>query len=481
MCIIFLYDLKKLICSGKNSNTTLTINSIKTIMEKKSNSSGIGMYAISSIFFIFGFATTFIITLSSKVKDIFDLSEFEAQLLTGAFFITYLVMSVPSGYIIKKIGYKSALISGLFIMAAGSLLFYPAALIPSFPMFLIATFVLAIGVVILQTTANPYVVALGAEQTASGRLNLVQALNSIATMIAPLIIAFFIFKGAEEMVAQQSAQAVQVPFLFMGGIILLVTFIILSIKLPIINTSSAESKKSVWKYPHVLLGALAIFFYVGAEVGIAGLLVSFLHEELNIAKEQASTYAAIYWGGAMVGRFFGSIMLSEIKDNTKKYSFFLLVLVLAFVSGAFATNWNFNIGLIFLGTSFINLIAIQFGRGNANNTLAVFAGISAILALSTIFITGQVVIWTLVSIGLFNSVMFPTIFGLAVKGLDAGEMSTASGIINTLIVGGAVIPLIMGRIADNPQLGYSLAFIIPAICYLYILFFAVKGSKIRTT
>lgn len=439
------------------------------------------MSVISSIFFIFGFATTFIITLSSKVKDIFTLSEASAQLLTGAFFLTYLVLSIPSGLVIRKIGYKTALITGLLLMAVGAFMFYPAAKVPSFPLFLAATFVLAAGVVFLQTSANPYVVALGSSDTASGRLNLTQALNSIATMIAPYIISVFIFKGVSDiMTPQESAQTVQIPFVLMGVIVLLVAFAILLIKLPKIAGSVEPSRKSVWKYPHVLLGALAIFAYVGAEVGNAGLLVNFLNDKLGMTKESASTYAAIYWGGAMVGRFFGSIMMSDIKDPSRKYLYFALVLVLAVVSGAFVTDWNWTIGLIFLGTSFINLLAIQLGRGNANRTLAVFALIAAALAITTTFAPGNIALWTLVSIGLFNSVMFPNIFSLAVRDLDAGEMSTASGIINTLIVGGAVVPVIMGRIADSPALGYSWAFIVPAICYLYIFFFGVKGSKIRT-
>jgi FHS family L-fucose permease-like MFS transporter len=300
-------------------------------------------------------------------------------------------------------------------------------------------------------------------------------------MIAPYIISVFIFKGVSDiMTPQESAQTVQTPFLLMGVIVLLVAFAIILIKLPKITGSVEPSRKSVWKYPHVLLGAVAIFCYVGAEVGNAGLLVNFLNDKLGMTKESASTYAAIYWGGAMVGRFFGSIMMSDIKDASRKYLYFALVLVLAVVSGAFVTDWNWTIGLIFLGTSVINLLAIQLGRGNANRTLAVFALIAAALAITTTFAPGNIALWTLVSIGLFNSVMFPNIFSLAVRDLDAGEMSTASGIINTLIVGGAVVPVIMGRIADSPALGYSWAFIVPAICYLYIFFFGVKGSKIRT-
>lgn len=449
-------------------------------MEQKNTNYGLGMTVIGSIFFIFGFATTFIITLSGQVKDIFMLTEFKAQLLSFSFFITYFFISIPIGLYIKKIGYKSALIAGLLLMAAGSFLFFPAAKAPSFPLFLAATFVLASGVVFLQTAANPYVTALGSEESAGGRLNLVQALNSIATMVAPWIIAVFIFKGTSDMLsAVEKAQTVQMPFIIIGIIVVLVAIAIFLTKLPEVGGSSEEVKKSVWKHPHVILGALGIFFYVGAEVGVGGLILNFLKtSSLALSPEEAGKCVAIYWGGAMVGRFFGSIMLSNISDNTRKYSYVALVLLLALVSGSFVTNWSWNIGLIFMVIAVANFIFMQLGKGNAGRSLAAFALIAASLALITAFTSGSVALWAVVSIGMFNSIMFPNIFTLAVKDLDPGELSTASGIINTLIFGGAVIPLVMGKIADVS--GYSWAFIVPAICYLYIFFYAVKGSKFRS-
>jgi len=448
-------------------------------MEQKNTNYGLGMTVIGSIFFIFGFATTFIITLSGKVKDIFELTEFRAQLLSFAFFITYFLISIPIGLYIKKIGYKSALIVGLLLMAAGSFLFYPAASVPSFALFLTATFVLATGVVFLQTAANPYVTALGTEESAGGRLNLVQALNSIATMVAPWLIAVVIFKGTSEMLdAAQKAQTVQMPFLFMGIIVVLVALAIFLTKLPEVGGGAVQQRKSVWKHPHVLLGALGIFFYVGAEVGTGGLILNYLRtSSLALTAEEAGKYVAIYWGGAMVGRFFGSIMLSNMTNATRKYIYVALVLLLALVSGSFVTNWSWNIGLIFMVIAVANFILMQLGKGNAGRSLAVFALVASLLALVTSFTTGSFALWAVISIGMFNSIMFPNIFTLAVKDLDQGELSTASGIINTLICGGAIIPLIMGKIADVS--GYSWAFIVPAICYLYIFYYAVKGSKLR--
>ena len=191
----------------------------------------------------------------------------------------------------------------------------------------------------------------------------------------------------------------------------------------------------------------------------------------------AGKYVAIYWGGAMIGRFFGSIMLSNMTNAGRKYMYVALVLLLALVSGSFVTDWSWNIGAIFMAVAVGNFILMQFGKGNAGRSLAVFALTAAALALVTSFTTGNLALWTVISIGMFNSIMFPNIFTLAVKDLDPGELSTASGIINTLICGGAIIPLIMGSIADTA--GYSFAFIVPAVCYLYIFFYAVKGSKIR--
>ncbi len=450
-------------------------------MENTKSTNTLGLSVIGSIFFIFGFATTFIITLSAKVKEVFELSEFEAQFITSAFFIAYPILSIPSGYIVKRIGYKVSLIVGLILMAMGSFLFYPAAAIPSYPLFLTATFVLASGVVLLQVAANPYATALGPDATASGRLNLVQALNSVATMIAPWIISVAVFKGAGDMLdAASAAKTVQMPFIVMGVLVLLIAFAIMAMKLPeITSEGSGEVRKSVWKYPHVLLGTLAIFFYVGAEVGSAGLIVNYLRTPENggLTADAASRFAAIYWGGAMIGRFFGAVMLSDIKTAARKYQFVLGILVLAFFAGSFVTDWQWKHGLYFLIVALINFIIMQIGTGRDTRTLSVFSGMAALLAIITALTTGQVALWTVVSIGFFNSIMFPTIFSLSVKDLDKGELSTASGIINSLIIGGGIIPLIMGSIADGP--GYTWAFLVPAICYGYIFFFAAKGSQLR--
>jgi FHS family L-fucose permease-like MFS transporter len=362
-------------------------------------------------------------------------------------------------------------------MALGSFIFIPAAKIPSFPIFLIGTFVLATGVVLLQVAANPYVTALGPDSSASSRLNLTQALNSVATMVAPWLISVAIFKGLtfpqDNMVA---ADRVPLPFIVMGVFVIIVAIALFSIKLPDIKLDENSTKKSVWKYPHVVLGAIAIFVYVGAEAGNAGLIVNYLRNSINISSEMASTYAAIYWGGAMIGRFFGSFMFSDRKMS-KKLTFVIPVLILAFISGSFVTDWNWTIGATFTGAAVVNFVIMLVGRGKAARTLAIFALAAALLDLTTTFTGGSVALWTIISIGLFNSIMFPNIFSLAVRDLDKAELSSASGLINALILGGALIPPLMGSIADGA--GYTWAFIVPAICYLYIFFYAVVGNKIR--
>ncbi len=453
-------------------------------MEQRNNNLAVGMTVFGAIFFIFGFATTFIITLSAPVKAIFSLSEFEAQLLSSAFFIAYPLMSIPTGKIIDKMGYKWTVVAGLILMALGSFIFIPAARIPSFPIFLLGTFILAIGVVFLQVAANPYVTAIGPESSASSRLNLTQALNSVATMIAPWLISVAIFKGLNlptddsAITPEQglmAADRVPMPFIIMGVLVVIVAIAIFTIKLPLLEKGSG-AKKSIWRYPHVVLGGFAIFAYVGAEVGNAGLIVNYLKNSIGITAEMASTYAAIYWGGAMVGRFFGSFMFSDMKQS-KKFTYLLPVLALAFVAGSFVTDWNWTIGLTFTIVALINFGIMQFGTGKAARTLAIFALVAALLDLATTFTSGTIGLWTVISIGLFNSIMFPNIFSLAVKDLDKAELSGASGLINSLIIGGAVIPPIMGGVSDN--FGYTWAFLVPALCYVYIFFYAIKGNLIR--
>lgn len=444
----------------------------------------LGMTLMAMIFFIFGFITNFNIALKDQVQATFQLSNFMANLVNGVFFFAYFVFSFACGRIIKKTGYKMGVIIGLLLVGIGSFLFYPAVAVPSYALFLGAVFVMATGVVFLQTAANPYVAVLGSEETASARLNLTQALNSLATTIAPFIVGIFVLTPAA---IAMGPKAVQGPFLIIGTVVILIALFIFFIKLPEIMTGVEEvGKTSIWKRAHVLLGALAIFFYVGAEVGISTAIVPYLKQS-GMAIGEAAKLAAMYWGGAMVGRFMGSINLSAM-ESKKKFMYSGLVVILAFFVGWLVTSsqiveGEFNFvsspvnGLIFLGIAIVNFIAMYISKGSPNSALGIFGTIAALLVFAGIVLDANVGIWALLSIGFFNSIMFPNIFALGVKDLNKFEMPMASGIINTLIVGGSVIPLLMGWFTDT--ISVRAALIIPVISYLYIVFFAMKGSKIR--
>jgi FHS family L-fucose permease-like MFS transporter len=441
-------------------------------MTEQRNTQTAGMAFMGMIFFLFGFVTTFNITLADKFKAVFELSNAQAQLVNGAFFFTYFVLSFAAGGIIKKIGYKSGVILGLLLVAVGSFLFFPAAKAISYPFFLFAIFIMAGGVVFLQVAANPYVTALGPSETASGRLNLTQALNSIATYIAPLLAGLFVFRTVADAALNVAESVPTTPFLIIAIVVIVIAIAIYFLKLPEISTQGIE-RKSVWKYPHVVLGAFAIFCYVGAEVGTAAFLQRYFQVALQMASSDAAMMIALYWGGAMVGRFYGSFMLSNT-EKSKKYLYTILVLALALFVGWFVRR-EITDGLIFAGIALVNYLLMQLGRGKAARSLAVFGIIAALLLVVVMAANGGIILWLGLSIGFFNSIMFPNIFALGVDGLDKGELSMASGLINTLIVGGALIPVFMGAVADS--LGVRWSFILPIVCYLYIVFFALVGSK----
>ena len=461
-------------------------------MEQKTNSNlRIGMTFMASIFFIFGFITNFNIAMKDQVQLAFALTNFEAQLVNFSFFIAYAVFSFLCGFIIKKIGYKNGVIVGLVLVAVGSYMFFPAVSALSYPLFLFAVFVMATGVVFLQTAANPYVVALGPQETAPSRLNLTQALNAVASTIAPFLAGILVLAPAVLAIKNgaspaEAAAYVQMPFIVIGSIVLLIAIGIAFIKLPIIIGDHTISSKSVFKKPQVWLGALGIFCYVGAEVGTASQIAPYLKES-GFAADVAVKLSAIYWGGGMIGRFFGSILLSTL-PSLKKYQYSILVMIAAFfvgwlITSASVTDGQFVFesklmnGFIFLGIAVANFFLMLLGRGKANIALGIFGTVNMLLILAAVMLPATLGMWCLLSIGFFNSIMFPNIFSLGVRDLNPSEMPLASGIINTLIVGGAVVPLLMGALTD----GFSArgALLIPILCYGYITFFALKGSKIR--
>jgi FHS family L-fucose permease-like MFS transporter len=423
---------------------------------------------LTTLFFLWGFITVLVDSLVPRLKDVFEMSYAKTVLVQFAFFLAFFVFSLPAGFILSKIGYKKGIVLGLLTMALGCLLFYPAASYRAFPVFLIGYFTLAGGITILQVAANPYVALLGSEDGASSRLNLSQAFNSLGTTIAPVVGALFLLsdsvKSSEEISLLNEiektdyyiaeAATVQTPFLLIAFSIAVLAFIFAFIKLPqVMQESPKGGYITLLKNKVLLMGALGIFVYVGAEVAIGSFLVNYFSDMnlalivaesetmMNIANTIASTFnktftnsdpksllgifVIFYWGGAMIGRFVGAY-LTRIMAPGKVLSIFALLA--------------------------ISMILISINS------------------------TGLLSMWSILAVGLFNSIMFPTIFTLSLEGL--GDLKAqASGLLCMAIVGGAIIPFAFGSLIDS--FGFKTAFILTILCYGYILFYGrFKAKKV---
>ena len=398
---------------------------------------------VTTLFFMWGFLTCLNDILVPHLKSIFDLSYAKVMLIQFAFFSAYFLFSIPWSRVVNTIGYQKTMVSGLLTMAVGSFLFLPAASAASYPLFLTALMILAAGITGLQVAANPYVVVLGNPETASSRLDLTQAFNSLGTTIAPKLGGLLILATAPLAIDElrqltpqalhayrvQEAASVKLPYSVIGIALILLAVLIGSFRLPKIETasyrSSAKTNDSIWKHSNLVLGAVAIFTYVGAEVSIGSFLVNYLGQAdiANLSAKIAAGYVSLYWGGAMVGRFLGAGLLRRFKPG-----------------------------------SLLGFCAI----------------VAALLVVLSMAASGHVAMWTLLAVGLFNSIMFPTIFSLGVA--ELGPLTgNASGLLNMAIVGGAILPVLQGLIAD--RIGIHHAFVLPVICYLYILYYGLSGSK----
>jgi len=403
---------------------------------------GAPLATVTTLFFMWGFLTCLNDILVPHLKSIFDLTYTKVMLIQFAFFGAYFIFSIPSAKIIDAIGYQRSMVVGLLTMGVGAFLFVPAASVPSYPLFLGALIVLAAGITCLQVAANPYVTILGKPETASSRLNLTQAFNSLGTFLAPFFGGLFILTTAPNMteiraLAPDALQAfrvheaatVKMPYVGLGIALVLLAIAIGSFKLPKIEHAQhppgQKVNDSIWKHPNLIFGAIAIFVYVGAEVSIGSFLVNYFSQpEIGgLTEKVAASFVAFYWGGAMVGRFIGSALLQKMKTG--------------------------------------GLLA----------TCAVCA--AGLVALSMLT-TGHFAMYSIILVGFFNSIMFPSTFTLGVA--ELGPLTgDGSGIMIMAIVGGALIPVAQGWIADH--IGIHHAFFLPVICYLYILFFALSGSK----
>ncbi|MDP2633245.1 MULTISPECIES: sugar MFS transporter [unclassified Pseudoalteromonas] len=388
--------------------------------------------AMTTLFFLWGFITVLNDVLIPRLKGVFDLSYTEAMLVQFCFFGAYFIVSLPAGLLVKNFGYKNGVLSGLVVASIGCLLFYPAVVVHEYWLFLTALFVLAGGITVLQVSANPYVAALGPEKTASSRLNLAQALNSLGTTVGPYVGGILFFGAAGSLTAgAASAESVKIPYLMLAAALLTIAVVFAFLKLPEINAHKEQKDckakdHSLAKAPHLIMGVVGIFCYVGGEVAIGSFLVNFFGEAhiAGLEEHAASALIAYYWGGAMVGRFIGSALMQKVAPSK----------VLAF------------------------------------NGFAVIA-----LLLITIFTQGNVALYSVLAIGLFNSIMFPTIFSLAIEGLGS-QTSKGSGWLCLAIVGGALIPLLQGFVADTMSIQDS--FFIPALCYVFIAWYGLNVVKL---
>jgi FHS family L-fucose permease-like MFS transporter len=386
------------------------------------------LVVLTSLFFMWGLITSLNDILIPHLKAIFTLSYVQAMLIQFCFFGAYFVASIPAGFLVERIGYRRGIIVGLVTAGIGCVGFYPAASLRSYPLFLTALFVLASGITLLQVAANPYVSALGPSQTSASRLNLTQAFNSLGTTLGPLLGAALILGLGNEV---SEVSTVQGPYLGLAVTLCLIAVVFSRFKLPVVSADAAVDDPnavsgSLWQQRHLVLGVVSIFLYVGAEVAIGSFLVNYMAEPdiAGLTESAAGRYLAFYWGGAMVGRFIGSALLQKQKP----------------------------------------------GR-----VLAFNAACAVLLLILAMFTKGSFAMWSVLAIGLFNSIMFPTIFTLAIErlGKRTGE---GSGALCMAIVGGALIPLIMGYSAD--RVGVQDSFWVPALCYAFIVFYGLKGSEI---
>jgi FHS family L-fucose permease-like MFS transporter len=484
---------------------------------------GAPLAVVTTLFFMWGFLTCLNDILVPHLKSIFDLSYAEAMLIQSAFFGAYFVFSIPSAKIVDWIGYQRSMVVGLLTMGLGAFLFVPAASVPSFPLFLGALIVLAAGITCLQVAANPYVTVLGRPETASSRLNLTQAFNSLGTFLAPSFGGLLILSATAISITEiralapdalqvyrlNQAATVKTPYVGLGIALVVLAIAIASFKLPKIEHAQhkvgEKVQDSIWKHPSLIFGAIAIFVYVGGEVSIGSFLVNYFNQpEIGgLTEKIAAGFVSLYWGGAMVGRFFGSALLSGAKATymaAASIGGLVAFLILSWVGRTWAGNlavpavhfslealwWEVvrlfvNARLLFALIAVIGMIlastaALRGGRLVARTglLLGICAVCAAALVAVSMLTSGPTAMYSIILVGFFNSIMFPSIFTLGVA--ELGPLTgDGSGVMIMAIVGGALIPVAQGAIAD--RIGIHHAFFLPVICYLYILFFALSGSK----
>ncbi len=390
----------------------------------------VSLAVLTTLFFMWGAITSLNDILLPHLKAAFALDYTQATLIQFTFFTAYFLVSLPAGWIVQRIGYKQGIIAGLATAALGCLMFLPAAGLQIYGIFLGALFVLASGITVLQVSANPYVAIIGPAASASARLNQTQAFNSLGTTVAPYVGATLILGGATGSAsALAEVSSVKLPYLGLAVTLIAIAALVAAIRLPVIGPATAAGGDEtpaggIGRQRHLLLGAVAIFLYVGGEVSIGSFLVSFLSQPDigGLTPATAGKYLSYYWGGAMVGRFVGAAVLTRI---------------------------------------------------DAGRALAFHALAAMVLVAVSVISTGSAAMWAILAVGLCNSIMFPTIFTLGIQ--DLGQYTArGSGLLCMAIVGGALVPLVQGHLAD--RIGVHASFVVPAVCYLYIIYYGARGS-----
>ncbi len=413
-------------------------------MSQTSASTKFAFAMITSLFFMWGFVHNLDPILIPHLKKSFSLTTLQSSLIDSAVFIAYFVMALPAGFIMKKYGYKAGIIAGLSLFAIGSFLFIPAANTQQYLFFLLALFIIACGLTILETAANPYASLLGDPATSTQRLNFAQSFNGLAATLAPIIGARMILvegnsdealavmsESARKLALASEAASVKTPYMVLGLVILVITLVFAFLKLPEIketeNETGGKSILHTLRHAHLRWAVIAQFFYVGAQVCVFSFFILFAIKSAGLTKMQAANYLG--WGCGM-----------------------------AFMIGRFA------------GTFFMRFIA-------PNKLLAFYAAMNVLLSLAAITMTGMATVYAVIGISFFMSIMFPTIFDLGIKQLES-DTEMGSSLIIMSIVGGALLPPILGYISDvtgNIQIGYS----VPLVCFVVIFYFGWKGYKVK--
>jgi MFS transporter, FHS family, L-fucose permease len=384
------------------------------------------LVTLAVLYFMMGLITCLNDTLVPFFKSSFQLNYTQSALVQFYFFVTYGIMSIPAGIIVSKFGFKQSMVAGFAIAAVGTFLFFPASLMHQYYLFLAALFILAIGIVLLQVAANPYITLLGPPETASSRFNLIQALGSLGTTVAPLLGASYILSEVRD--GMQSSEAVRLPYLCITALVIVIAFVISQLKLPSPvsqATDGGEGQSGIFGFRNLRFGLVALFCYVGAEVSIGSFLTNYIADTAGIVENEAVTYVALYWGSMLVGRFVGAGVLKIVR---------------------------------------------------APLVLSICAIAAVVLIIVSVTSTGMLAAWTMVAVGLCNSIMFATIFSLSVAGLEE-HATRASGWLSTAIVGGAVVSFLQGVLIDH--FNWQVAFMLPLLCYVFILFFGLNGYKTK--